>query len=143
MLINNTLHSVSFRFQRQPYLSVLRTTDMAGKKLRRPLANRLGAKIAALRKARNWTQSELAERVEVDSETISRFERGATLPSLITLDRISQRLRVGVGELLAETSLRPDDQASTLSAWLTDLDESDRAFVVEMVKRACDHFRRS
>jgi len=117
---------------------------MAGKKKsHKSLANRLGAKIAALRKARNWTQSELAERVGVDTETISRFERGATLPSLKTVERISHCLRVGLGELLTETSVQPDDQASTLSAWLAELNEVDRAFVVDMVKRACDHFRRS
>lgn len=116
---------------------------MAGKKSRKSLADRLGAKIAALRKARNWTQSELAERVSVDTETISRFERGATLPSLKTVDRISRSLRVGIGELLTETSVQPDDQASTVSAWLAELDEIDRAFVMDLVKRACDHFRHS
>jgi transcriptional regulator with XRE-family HTH domain len=35
------------------------------------MARRLGANIAALRKAREWTQSDLAERVGVDTETIS------------------------------------------------------------------------
>ena len=72
--------------------------------------------IAALRKARNWTQSDLAERVGVDTETISRFERGATLPSLLTLEKISKSLKVGIGELLAESSAQPDALAFTLSA---------------------------
>ncbi|MBK6728471.1 MAG: helix-turn-helix transcriptional regulator [Xanthomonadales bacterium] len=105
------------------------------------IARRLGANIAALRKAREWTQSDLAERVGVDTETISRFERGATLPSLLTLDKISRSLRVGVGELLAESSAQPDDQASTLSAWLADLDETDRTFVLDLIKRTCNHLR--
>src|SRR3546814_8228691 len=91
------------------------------------MARRLGANIAALRKAREWSQSDLAERVGVDTETISRFERGATLPSLLTLDKISKSLRIRVGELLAESAAQPDDQASTLSAWPADLDEADRA----------------
>lgn len=75
------------------------------------IAQRLGGRIAALRKSRRWTQAGLAERVGVDTETISRFERGATLPSLLTLEKLSQCLRVGVGELLAESSGQPDDQA--------------------------------
>ncbi len=103
------------------------------------MARRLGASIAALRKARNWTQSDLAERVGVDTETISCFERGATLPSLLTLEKISKSLKVGIGELLAESSAQPDDLAFTLSAWLADLEEADRTFVLEIIKRACDH----
>lgn len=107
------------------------------------MAHRLGANVAALRKARKWTQSDVAERVGVDTETISRFERGATLPSLLTLEKISKSLRVGVGELLAESSAQPDDQASTLSAWLADLEDADRTFVLDLIKRTCNHLRES
>jgi transcriptional regulator with XRE-family HTH domain len=105
------------------------------------LAERLGMRIAALRKARNWTQAGLAERVGVETETVSRFERGATLPSLMTLETVSRVLEVGVGELLAETSLHPSDQAQLVSAWLAELGERDRAYVIDLVKRACEHLR--
>jgi transcriptional regulator with XRE-family HTH domain len=109
------------------------------------IARQLGANISALRKAKNWTQSELAEQVGVDTETISRFERGATLPSLLTLEKISQFLRVGVGDLLAESSAQPNDLASMLGAWLADLDEADKNFVLDLVldltKRTCNHLR--
>lgn len=103
---------------------------------------RLGTKIAALRKIRNWTQADLAERVGVDTETISRLERGATLPSLMTLEKVSHSLQTGIGELLTETSVQPDDQASMLSAWLAELDEANRTFVVDLVRRTCDHLCR-
>lgn len=114
---------------------------MVGRK-RSSLAQRLGTSIAGLRKSRNWTQSDLAERVGVDTETISRFERGVTLPSLLTLEKVSHSLRVGIGELLTESSAQPDDQASMLSAWLAELDESDRGFVLDLIKRTCDHLRK-
>ena len=120
----------------------MEATDMVvSKRQGRTMARRLGSSIATLRKTRDWTQSELAERVGVDTETISRFERGATLPSLLTLEKISKSLKVGVGELLAESSAQPDDLASTLSAWLADLEESDRTFVLDLIKRTCDHLR--
>lgn len=106
------------------------------------IARRLGGRVAALRKSRRWTQAALAERVGVDTETISRFERGATLPSLLTLEKLSHCLRVGVGEILAESSSQPDDQAAQVSAWLAELDEPDRQFVMEMMRRACEHLRR-
>ena len=69
------------------------------------LASRLGTSIAERRRALGWTQAALAERIGVDAETISRFERGATLPSLLTLERLSDCLRVRVGELLTESQM--------------------------------------
>ena len=98
--------------------------------------------MAALRKKHGWTQAALAERVGVDTETISRFERGVTLPSLLTLEVISDSLRVGVGELLSESSALPNDQAAMLSAWLAPLDALNRAFVVDLMQRTCEHLRR-
>jgi transcriptional regulator with XRE-family HTH domain len=87
-------------------------------------------------------QASLAERVEVDTETISRFERGAALPSLLTLEKLSKCMRMGVGELLAESSGRPDDLAAQVSARLAGLSEDNRQFVMELAKRACKHLRR-
>ena len=46
----------------------------------KPLAQRLGTQISTLRKTKEWTQADLAERIGVEPETISRFERGATTP---------------------------------------------------------------
>jgi len=106
------------------------------------LARKLGANIAARRKARKWSQEDLAERLGVASETISRFERGATLPSLVTLQRLGQMLRAPLTELLAESSYAPDEQAGVIAAWITNLSEDDREYVMGLVKGACDHLRR-
>jgi hypothetical protein len=43
--------------------------------------------------------------------------------------------------MLAETSAQPDDQATKIAAWLAELDAPHRSFVVDLVKRACDHLR--
>ena len=112
------------------------------KKAGERLARRLGANIAARRKARKWSQEELAERLGVASETISRFERGATLPSLMTLQRIGQILKAPVTQLLADTSPAPDDQAAVIAAWISGLRDDDRDYVLRVVKSACDHLRR-
>src|SRR6266496_3831390 len=40
------------------------------------------------RHLKGWTQSELAERVGTDFETVSRWERGITLPSAYFRDRL-------------------------------------------------------
>lgn len=111
------------------------------KELRHSLVSRLGAKLVVQRKRRGRTQSELAELVGVDTETISRFERGVSLPSLLTLEKISRSLRVGVGELLAESIAQADDQVQLFSEWIADLDEADRRYVLDLIKNTCSHLR--
>jgi transcriptional regulator with XRE-family HTH domain len=85
------------------------------------------------------TQAALAEKIGVDTVTVSRFERGATLPSLTTLEKLGGCLQVGVGELLSESSALADDQAAMLSELLSELNGEDRAFVVDLIKNACGY----
>lgn len=105
------------------------------------LALRLGKMIAERRKNLGWTQDQLAERVAVDSETISRFERGTNLPSLPTLDRLAAALQVGVGDLLSRAPRKLDDDASKLNTWMNGLSTKDRDFVMKVFQGCCDHLR--
>jgi len=54
------------------------------------LAVRLSRNIASRRRELNLTQAQLAERLCVDTETLSRFERGKHLPSLATLETLGR-----------------------------------------------------
>lgn len=54
----------------------------------------LGANIRRARKARGWTQKELAERVESDASYIYRIETGKANPSIAVLARIAEALEV-------------------------------------------------
>ncbi len=105
------------------------------------LAKRLGSKIAERRKQLEWTQDQLAEHVGVDAETISRFERGANLPALPTLDRLSTALRVEVGDLLSKTMPAVPDDAVKLAAWIEGLSSKDRTFVMKIIRDCCEHLR--
>jgi len=109
---------------------------------RKSLAKRLGKRLAERRRAIGWTQDQLAERIGVDAETVSRFERGVTVPSLITLDKLASALRCRTAELLSESSIEPTDQAVRMSAQLTSLTSRDREFVVDHIKRLCDQLRK-
>ena len=106
------------------------------------LAKRVGKKIAERRKHLKWTQNQLAERVGVDAETISRFERGANLPSLLTLDRLAIALQVEVGNLLSKMTESGGDDALKLSAWVEGLSVKDRSFVMKVAQDCCEHLRR-
>ena len=59
----------------------------------------LGSQIARIRKERDITQAKLAEMIDVTIETISRLERGVSIPSLRTLETISNALNVPLKEL--------------------------------------------
>ncbi|WP_051938126.1 helix-turn-helix transcriptional regulator [Ferriphaselus sp. R-1] len=99
----------------------------------------LGGAIAAKRKKLGWTQAYLAERLRVDAETVSRFERGVTLPSLQRLFEISETLEISTGELLVGCSQRAMDQAAMLAARMQSLKPGDRDFVVNQFMLACDY----
>ena len=63
------------------------------------IAARLGKNIAAVRKASGKTQAEIAEKVEIDTVSLSRIERGIVCPSIATLDRIAKVLDKPLGRL--------------------------------------------
>lgn len=60
----------------------------------------IGHSIARIRKDRELTQAQLAEMIDTTVETISRLERGVSIPSLKTLLKISRALHIPIKELL-------------------------------------------
>lgn len=103
------------------------------------LSARLGRNLAARRKSLGLTQAQVAERLGVDTETLSRFERGKHVPSLLTLERLAGVLSATCADLLEEVPKLPTSDALMVSAWLNELPETDRAFVRAMLKSWCDH----
>jgi transcriptional regulator with XRE-family HTH domain len=122
-------------------LDVSTTFMVLKSEIQKSLAIKIGGSVAAIRKENGWTQGGLAERIGVETETVSRFERGATLPSLVTLQRLALALNTTMADLIGEGSSMPNDQARVISAWLADLRSGDREFIVGMLKHWCAHLR--
>lgn len=101
------------------------------------LPMRLGGKIRERRNQLGWTQATLAELVRVDVETISRVERGATVPSVLKLEQISSTLGLPLSELLRSSSSLAQDQSLEIFDWLRNLSEVDRRFVLETMQHLC------
>lgn len=59
-----------------------------------------GATIYALRKSRYLTQEQLAEQLDVSAVTISKWERGETMPSLELLCKLADYFEISVDEFL-------------------------------------------
>lgn len=100
----------------------------------------LGRNVSSRRKALALTQAQLAERLGVETETISRLERGTNLPSLQRLASLSEVLETSVAELLSQSVSNRSDQALMIERWLLTLTARERRFVVESVRQLCEHF---
>jgi transcriptional regulator with XRE-family HTH domain len=59
----------------------------------------LGLRIKEIRKLKGYTQSELAEAIEVDPKHLSRIESGVNYPSMVALVKMANKLGVELKEL--------------------------------------------
>jgi transcriptional regulator with XRE-family HTH domain len=90
------------------------------------LAQRFARNLLKRRKELALTQADLAERLGVANETLSRFERARHLPSLKMLERMAGALRMPIADLLGDAASAPEvelDQ-SRLTAALDGLGRS-------------------
>ena len=62
--------------------------------------NNRGKKIAEARRSIGLTQKELAERVGVTAQAVSKWERGSSCPDIAILDEIADNLNISLPELL-------------------------------------------
>ena len=66
-----------------------------------------------LRTRKNLSQEELADRINVVRQTVSKWEKGLSVPDSEMLIRLADVFEVSVGELLGET-LQPEPEKSEL-----------------------------
>lgn len=63
---------------------------------------RLGDRIRKLRKARGWTQAEMAERVGIDRSFLADVERGKRNISILNLELIAKGFKVSLAQLFSK-----------------------------------------
>lgn len=79
-----------------------------------PINNeKLGRFVAEQRKALGLTQKELGDRLFVSDKTVSKWERGASLPNIALLGPLADALEVTITELLNGERLAPDEPLVT------------------------------
>ena len=62
-----------------------------------------GNLISKIRKENNWTQDDLAQRLNISNKTVSKWERGEGLPDVSLLQPLAKVLNISVDELLIGT----------------------------------------
>lgn len=107
--------------------------------MRQELAATVGRIVARHRAAMGITQEQLSLALDVDPITISRFERGVSLPSLLTIQRLCEIFGVSFSQFFAESTepQTANGESAALQAMLNTLSEEEREFAVDTLKRFC------
>lgn len=69
--------------------------------------------IRQARKARNWTQEQLAQAIGTTQQTINRWESGQTEPKVSDLQKISNALGITLSFLLGLDEIEESESLST------------------------------
>ena len=73
------------------------------------LKARIGSNISAYRKRDGLTQAGLAEKLNYTDKAVSKWERGESIPDVLTLMQLAELFDIEVGELLADPNALPGD----------------------------------
>jgi transcriptional regulator with XRE-family HTH domain len=105
------------------------------------LAKKVGNAIADRRKLVALTQDDLAQKVGVGIEAISRMERGQIMPSITRLVEVADALECPVQDLLLVGSDRVMDYGINLTSKLGQLTTQDRDLVLDIVDKLASRLR--
>jgi transcriptional regulator with XRE-family HTH domain len=105
------------------------------------LAKKVGSAIADRRKLVALTQDDLAQKVGVGIEAISRMERGQIMPSITRLVEVADALECPVQDLLLVGSDRVMDYGINLTSKLGQLTTQDRDLVLDIVDKLASRLR--
>ncbi len=95
----------------------------------------LGARIKELRKARQLSQEQLSEKINIDSKHLSRIEVGKSYPSLDTLEKIAKALNVEIKDLFEFMhQVRNKELTKNISKLLKEADEKKQRLVLKIIR---------
>lgn len=75
----------------------------------------MGDLICALRKQRNMTQKDLADKLNVTDKAVSKWERGLSCPDINTIPELAGLLNISVEELLHFQEKEMKEKSNNLS----------------------------
>ena len=89
--------------------------------------------LKTIRKAKGYTQEELAIKVNVVRQTVSKWEKGLSVPDADVLSHIAEVLEVSVSELLG-AEIKQEDSKNKVAEQLAKISEQ-LAIKIDVVKR--------
>lgn len=95
----------------------------------------LGKKIKSLRECSNLTQEQLAEKIELERDTISKIENGKRFPSCKTLEKIAQVFNIKYSDLFNFNDFdNTVDYNKAINIETLDLKEKDTEFILDFIR---------
>jgi len=106
--------------------------------MEKDIAIRIGRNIANARKAANRTQADVAEKLGIDTGSLSRIERGVVMPNIPMLDRMADELGVALWQLLGTASSSSIAMAENIAVQLEKLNHAERLFLLKQIENWAD-----
>lgn len=82
----------------------------------------IGANIAMYRKKAGLTQAGLAEKLNYSDKAVSKWERGESVPDVLTLAQLAEQFEITVNDLLSDPEALPENPTN-LEAAMTKVSE--------------------
>ena len=86
------------------------------------LKSQIGGNIAAYRKRSGLTQAGLAEKLNYSDKAVSKWERGESIPDVLTLMQLAEQFGITVNDLLTDPNALPGNPG-TLEKAMTQVSE--------------------
>lgn len=86
----------------------------------------LAEKIYQLRKAKNWSQEDLAANIGVSRQSVSKWERGEALPDLERMISLSDIFGVSIDDLIRSNKITEDEKEDLQSQARTTTPQTDQ-----------------
>ena len=87
------------------------------------LKGQIGRNIAAYRKHCGLTQAGLAEKLNYSDKAVSKWERGESVPDMLTMIRLAEQFEVTVNDLIADPDVLPAGDRGNLEKAMTQVSE--------------------
>lgn len=84
-------------------------------------SNSIGEKIAIARKKANLSQAELAQQVSISSQAVGKWERGESMPDIMTFSRLAEILGVDLNYF--------SDNFQTVESDKSNIENSDNGLI--------------
>ena len=87
------------------------------------LRKQIGGNIAAYRKNAGLTQLGLAEKLNYSDKAVSKWERGESIPDVLTLMALAEQFDITVNDLISDPDVLPADSDSKLEKAMSQVSE--------------------
>ena len=84
---------------------------------------RIGSNIAAYRKRDGLTQVSLADKLNYSDKAVSKWERGESIPDVLTLMQLAELFGITVNDLVCDPNALPEHSGSKLEQAMTQVSE--------------------